>query len=244
MARGAGAFFGGIGDGLTAGMDRRDAEAERALRERELSIMEQYVANGGGSYAPPSWGGGPPLAAGHSNAYGTTMTPRGAVPAGAPSNGPAGGPIPGGGGMGAGFLNLIDRTEGGGRYDTLFGHSQQEGGPFSGVDVSNMTVGEAIAFSDPNGPYADWVRGQVGRVATPMGRYQIVGRTLRGAVDQLGIPLDAPFNAQTQDTIALHLARNAYNRAGVDGLRSEWEGLRSVDTATLEAAVTGFLTRG
>ncbi len=235
MARGAGAFFGGIGDGLMAGMDRRDADAERALRERELSIMEQYVANGGGS--APATGANPAP-------YGYTATPRGAVPTGAPSNGPAGGPSPGGGGMGAGFLNLIDRTEGGGRYDTLFGHSQQEGGPFAGVDVSNMTVGEAIAFSDPNGEYANWVRGQVGRVATPMGRYQIVGRTLRGAVDQLGIPLDAPFNAQTQDAIALHLARNAYNRAGVDGLRSEWGGLRSVDTATLEAAVTGFLTRG
>lgn len=236
MARGAGAFLGGLGDSLMMGQDRKDAAADRDLRARELDIMEQYLASGGAAGGPiPSQ---PPAS------YGYTMTPRGAVPAGAPSNGPAGGPIPGGGGMGNDFLNLIDRTEGGGRYDTLYGHSQRADGPFAGVDVSNMTVGEAIAFSDPNGEYANWVRSQVGRVATPMGRYQIVGRTLRGAVDQLGIPLDAPFNAQTQDQIALHLARNAYQRAGVDGLRSEWEGLRGVDTATLEAAVTGFLTRG
>lgn len=230
-ARGAGAFLSGMSGGLMDGQERRERADDRALRSRELDILEQQLASSGYSQAPADVMDGPRVA-GHS--WG------GAPPA--PARPPARGANPtGGNGLGAGFLGLIDRTEGGGRYDTLFGHSQQQGGPFAGVDVSNMTVGEVIEFTRPDGPYASWVRSQVGRVATPTGRYQIVGRTLRNAVNQLGIPLDAPFNARTQDDIALHLARNAYARAGVNGLRSEWEGLRSVDTATLEAAVRGFL---
>jgi len=71
------------------------------------------------------------------------------------------------------FLGVMDKHEGGGSYDTLFGHSQDK----FGVKPSEMTLGQLYAFSDPSGEYGQWVKGQVGRVATPMGRYQFVGTT-------------------------------------------------------------------
>ncbi len=145
----------------------------------------------------------------------------------------------------ASLLDLVDRTEGGGNYSTLFGHSQRGNGRFAGVDVSNMTVGDAIRFSDPNGEYAQWVNGQIGRVATPMGRFQIVGTTLRNAVNELGIDLNTPFNATTQDRIAAHLAQGRLSGArsdaeALEAMRNEWEGLRHVSDAELLEAIRGF----
>lgn len=140
---------------------------------------------------------------------------------------------PGGSGSLPGsFLAAVDRTEGAGGYDTLYGNAQR-GGQFAGVDVSKMTVGDALAFSDPNGAYAQSVKGKIGRVATPMGRHQIVGKTLRNAVAELGLDPSTPFNAATQDNIALHLAKRRVASANtldgkIDALRSEWHGFKNV----------------
>jgi hypothetical protein len=156
------------------------------------------------------------------------------------------GPV--GSGSGGGLLGLIDRTEGGGDYDTLFGHSNRNG-PFSDVKVSEMTLGEAINFSSERGAgsYGNWVQqtNPEGVLATPMGRYQIVGSTLRNAVEELGLPLDTKFNAETQDLIASHLARRRLE--GTTGLpqmrsalRSEWAGFRHVSNEELDRAILDF----
>lgn len=153
------------------------------------------------------------------------------------------------GAMGAGGLfDLTARTEGAGRADTLFGHSQMNG-PFKGVDVSQMTIGEALEFADPSGPYGQYVASKVGRVATPMGKHQIVGTTLRRAAEQMGLPLDTRFDGSTQDAVATHLARNrlagarspAAKRAA---LRAEWEGFKSVSDSELDAAIQKFEADG
>ncbi|MBT9385469.1 hypothetical protein KM176_16465 [Pseudooceanicola sp. CBS1P-1] len=150
--------------------------------------------------------------------------------------------VPGGDGTSSKLLGLIDRTEGGGGYSTLFGNSQAPGGKFAGVDVSKMTIGEAKKFAAPDGEYGQWVKGQVGRVATPMGRGQVVGTTLGAAASQLGLPDTTPFNAATQGAIIDHLARQA--TAGpltLEGkmarLRQTWEGLKNVSDEDLAAAV-------
>ena len=68
-----------------------------------------------------------------------------------------------------------------------------------------MTLEEVIEFSRPDGEYGKWVKeslgrsGQEARIATPMGRYQIVGTTLKGLVKELDLPLDTKFNAEVQD---------------------------------------------
>ncbi|WP_127523668.1 hypothetical protein [Mesorhizobium sp. Z1-4] len=140
------------------------------------------------------------------------------------------------------FLDAVDRSEGGGDYDTLFGHAQRAGGRFAGTRVSQMTIGQAMAFANPGGEYAQSVKGQIGRVATPMGRHQIVGTTLRTTVGKMGLDPNAPFDKGAQDAIAAHLARARVASAStMDGkiaaLRSEWEGFKNVSRADMAQIV-------
>lgn len=146
------------------------------------------------------------------------------------------------------FLSTVDRTEGGGDYDTLFGHAQRNG-PFSNVRISGMTVGQAIDFASPSGQYGQYVKGKVGRVATPMGRHQIVGTTLRNAASEMGLDPSTPFNQQTQDAIAAHLARKRVASADSMGgkiaaLRSEWEGFRHVPDDQMATIVADLQNGG
>lgn len=97
--------------------------------------------------------------------------------------------------------------ESGGDYDALFGYSNRRG-PFAGIRPTEMTVNEVLQFTDPSGPYAQWVKGQVGRVATPVGAYQVVGSTLRDAVKGLGLTGNERFDQNTQDAIGMWIYQN------------------------------------
>ncbi|WP_261334621.1 hypothetical protein [Rhizobium leguminosarum] len=139
------------------------------------------------------------------------------------------------------FLAAVDRTEGAGDYDTLFGHAQKNG-PFAGTAISQMPIRDVLAFTDPSGPYAQYVKGKVGRVATPVGKYQTVGTTLRGAVGALGLDPSAPYDRATQDRVASYLARQRVASADtlpgkISALRSEWEGFKNVPDAEMAQIV-------
>lgn len=92
-------------------------------------------------------------------------------------------------------------AESGGDYNALFGYANRQG-PFQGTRLTDMTLNEALQFADPAGPYASTVRGQIGRTATPMGAYQIVGTTLRDAMKGLGLTGNERFDEGMQDRIA------------------------------------------
>lgn len=92
--------------------------------------------------------------------------------------------------------------ESGGDYDALYGYSNRQGGAFAGVRPSQMTVAQVMQLTDPRGPYAQWVRNQLGYTATPVGAYQVVGSTLRDAVTGLGLTGNEQFDQATQDRIA------------------------------------------
>lgn len=156
---------------------------------------------------------------------------------------------------GGALFDLIDRTEGAGNFDTLFAHSQKSGGRFTNVSVSNMSISEAINFSDPNGEYGRWVKaklaelGQEPRIATPMGAFQIVGATLRSAVKELGLDLNDKFDKDTQTRIAQHLISKRLSgettMAGkMSALRKEWEGFKNVKDGELAAAIAGYESGG
>ncbi|WP_261316528.1 hypothetical protein [Rhizobium leguminosarum] len=139
------------------------------------------------------------------------------------------------------FLAAVDRTEGAGDYDTLFGHAQKDG-PFAGTAISQMPIKDVLAFTDPSGPYAQYVKGKVGRVATPVGKYQTVGTTLRGAVGALGLDPSAPYDRATQDRVASFLARQRIASADtlpgkISALRSEWEGFKNVPDSEMAQIV-------
>lgn len=114
--------------------------------------------------------------------------------------------------------NGIFAGESGGDYNALFAFSNRDGGPFADVKLTEMTVDQAIAFSDPNGKYAQWVKQKIGRVATPMGAYQIVGKTLRAAKKGLGLKGDELMTADLQERLGQYIYR-------IQGTGA-WEGYR------------------
>lgn len=226
---GLGNAIASIGDGIVANvLNRRAREAEQAGiagADATRSELGSYFANR--DYFPPAPNPG------NTSSMASMAAPDYASARVAQAHN-AGSPLPNS------FLSAVDQTEGAGGYDTLFGHAQR--GPFAGTDVSQMTIGDALAFASPSGAYGQHVKGQIGRVATPMGRHQIVGTTLRNAVQEMGLDPSTPFDRNTQDTIAAHLARRRIASADtmdgkVSALRSEWEGFKNVPRAQMEQIV-------
>lgn len=221
-----GAFAGGYGRALQQKKDKAERDALGARMDSYISAMERMPQ---------------PMN------FGVTDQPMGAAAMGATGGfGAAAAPMAGG--QEASLLSLVDKTEGGGNYDTLFGHSQN-GGRFNGMRVTEKTLAELYDFANPSGEYGQWVKGSVGRVATPMGRYQIVGSTLRRAAEGMGLSPDTKFTPQTQDAIAAYLARNRLAKAKSPeqkriALRSEWEGFKNVADADLDAAIAKFEANG
>ena len=149
----------------------------------------------------------------------------------------------GGGAGDDSLVALIDRTEGGGDYNTLFGFSNREGRRFESIKVSEMTLGELSEFSQ--GDYAKWSRGQLGRTATPMGKYQIVGATMRQVQKEMGLPNNIIFNEEVQDAMFHHLATKALSgkTSAADkrkALRGVWEGFKGVSDEELDVAIAQF----
>ena len=129
------------------------------------------------------------------------------------------------------YLDYLKRNvfpgESGGDYDALFGYSNRPGGQFGGVRLTDMTVSDALNFSAPSGPYGQWVKGQVGRVATPMGAYQVVGTTLRAAKEGLGLTGNERMTPELQDRIGMWIYENqgpgaweAWGKGGGGGSRT------------------------
>ena len=142
---------------------------------------------------------------------------------------------------------LVDRTEGGGNYSTLYGNAQD--GAFKGTDVSKMTLGQLYNFTDPNGEYAQFVKAKTGTVATPVGRNQIIGTTLAAAAKQMGLPDNTVYTPQVQDAIFTHLANQRLAgqttmASKMTALRNEWNGYKNVPDAELSAAITKYEAAG
>lgn len=233
MAFGAnlGAFVEGFSNSRNARKDREERQQQAAMQDRLLDLEKQRLETMANIPAPVIHGG--------YGAYPDAGNTSGAANSSA---------APAGDGT---LLSLIDKTEGGGSYDTLFGHSQREGRRFAGVKPSQMTIGQLSQFTDPGGEYGQWVKGELersgqkARVATPIGRYQFVGTTLRNTAKEMGLPDDTVFNQGTQDAMFKYHARKTLARAKTPAakrslLRGQWEGFKHVSDAELDAAIARF----
>lgn len=148
-------------------------------------------------------------------------------------------------GRSAPLVSLVDKTEGGGDFSTLYGNAQREGGAFAGVDVSKNTIGQLKQFSSADGAYGKHQIATLGELATPMGRFQIVGQTLAGAAKEMGLSDDVVFDDKTQVAIFEHLVDGRLKKSTtIDGkmseLRKEWVGFKEVPDATLSAAISAY----
>ena len=118
--------------------------------------------------------------------------------------------------------------ESGGDYSALFNYQNRRGGMFENTDVSKMTIGQLKDFTNPSGDYGRYVKrtNPEGVLSTPIGAYQVVGRTLKDAVKALNISDDQVFNEATQDKIG----RWIFDTQGTGA----WEGYKA-QTAPLAA---------
>ena len=101
--------------------------------------------------------------------------------------------------------------ESGGDYDALFGYQNRPNGAFSNVKVSDMSLAQVLDFTNPKGAYGQYVAKnrpdpEMG-VATPVGAYQVVGSTLRKAVEALGLDPNQKFDRATQDKIGQYILK-------------------------------------
>lgn len=243
VARGAGAFFGGMGDGLMAGQDRRDRVEDRALRARELDILERHVAAGytqlpdgatdGPRVAGHTWAGSPP------------------APARAPARGANG------------------QTAFSGDWLTYSNQSATRNQPVADPLVQAMSflpdMGlrmEVFSGGQPvagQGPRVGSVRHDEGNAADVF-FYTSDGRRLDWS-NPNDVPVYQEIVRRARDNGltgfgagpgymqpgSMHIGYGAPAVWGANGRSAnapQWlrDAYRNVDTATLEATVTGFLT--
>lgn len=130
-----------------------------------------------------------------------------------------------------GMLDLIGAAEGtdkGDGYNETLGY-----GAFTGGDVNlvNMTLREVLELQRRMLAHPDNTFN-----SSAVGRYQIVSRTLRSLIEELGLSLEEQFTPDLQDRMAEHLIRRRRGQ-GLEGLRNEWEGLRYVTDANIVKAM-------
>lgn len=227
-----GSSFGAFVQGFDASRQAKKDDAERtaanAMNDRLLAVMEKQADQAAGTQQ----------ILGAIQGLGATRGQGGGF--GRP---PAGGSSSGGD---SSLGGLLKRYEGAGDYDTLYGHSQNEGGKFSGTRVSQMTLDQLDAFDKDYGP---WVAERnKGVVATPAGFGQIVGTTRRNVAKAMGLPGDTVFSPDVQNAMVEHLAWNrikgssdpAARRAA---MRQEWVGFRNAPDADLDAAINGIVAK-
>jgi uncharacterized protein (DUF2345 family)/DNA-binding transcriptional MerR regulator len=151
------------------------------------------------------------------------------------------------------LLSLLDRVEASGNYNALLGFSERPGRRFSGINISSKTIDDLIAFSSPGGEYFQWSKdfkrenniGNPNLASTPMGRYQIVGTTLRSLKVRLNLTGKEVFSSSLQDRMFQTLLDDRLRgQSTIEGkiraLRNEWEGFTRVSSDELAAAIRAY----
>ena len=127
-------------------------------------------------------------------------------------------------------------------YNTLYDNfEKKKDSPVFNYKVSEKTLGELVEFSKPSNAYGKYVKPRLGKntearrkglTSTPMGKYQIIGKTLRGLIKDMRLPSDLVFNKETQDAMFLFLARQAMQSKNTaaqkrSALKETWEGFQN-----------------
>jgi len=131
-------------------------------------------------------------------------------------------------------------------YRTLFGNAEEKKTPFKNLDITTMSMKNIFDLVKKNGKFHKFNLAK-GKDTTAIGKYQMVGNTLRdlkdrGILESLGIDDDTLFDENTQDKIAVHLAerrvRPKFSIAEArKEMRSEWEGFSKLSDKELDAII-------
>jgi muramidase (phage lysozyme) len=141
------------------------------------------------------------------------------------------------------MLTLLNKVEAG-SYKTLYNNAETTSKSFKDVDITSKTLAELYEFTKSGGAYDKYskeIRKSV-KKATPLGKYQIVGQTLKDAATALGLPDDTMFTPEIQDKMFIYLLQQRLTKGGTlaekrTQLRNEWEGLNNVSDTELDEAI-------
>ncbi|AOO10388.1 hypothetical protein RW03080701_012 [Synechococcus phage S-RIM8] len=220
--------------------------AEEAYKLRDKLKLTQIIHDGWGSWF---FGGGKsgPGSKGHPSHLHLGF-------AGAKSEGIQGGSGAPAGGYGySALLNLIGKYESDsvGGYNavnqggadgghTALGYSgDYRNAPFNGAkkSLTDMTVREIMEKQRDDGSLSDAQWKKSGKLHA-VGRYQIIGKTLKSLVDRGVISPNDKFDKATQDKAGIALIKGRGNNMGA--LRSEWIGLQRASDKELSDAIKGI----
>jgi hypothetical protein len=131
-------------------------------------------------------------------------------------------------------------------YRTLFGNAEEKKTPFKDLDITTMPMKDIFDLVKKNGKFHRFNLAK-GKDTTAIGKYQMVGNTLRdlkdrGILKDLGIDDDTLFDENTQDKIAVHLAeRRVRPKFSISEarkeMRDEWQGFDRLSDKELDAII-------
>lgn len=122
------------------------------------------------------------------------------------------------------LIGFAEGTDKGRGYNETLDYGDWTGGD---VNLVGMTLNEVLALQARMLSYpANRAKHGNGKGSSAVGRYQIVSKTLRGLIEEMGLSGNELFSPELQDQMADRLI----DRRGrdVSGLRLEWQGLNRV----------------
>lgn len=131
-----------------------------------------------------------------------------------------------------GILDLIAAGESGGDYNRSLDNGRWTGGEknLTGMTLNQVQALQAQMLANPanRALYGD------GLGSSALGRYQIVGKTMKGLIGSMGLTGNELFDEKMQDAMAARLV--AQRGADPAGLRKEWTSLNNRSDADIMAA--------
>tara|TARA_R110000823_G_scaffold61166_2_gene145909 strand:+ start:1037 stop:2098 length:1062 start_codon:yes stop_codon:yes gene_type:complete len=142
-------------------------------------------------------------------------------------------------------------------YSTLYENAEKDTkGQFRGVDITQMTLKQVLAFQRKRGPksFLQYNIDKYKKDTTAAGKYQFVGRTLNDILNNedskyynsyFANNQDLKFNKETQDKIFVDYAQAALRgkettEEKIEALKGIWEGFISADNQTLNRIIQEF----
>lgn len=120
-------------------------------------------------------------------------------------------------------LELIGKGESGGDYNRVYGKAVR-------IDLQNMSLNDVVAWQKQYTTN--------GSPSSAAGKYQIIRKTLEGAMAEMGLKGDEKFDNKMQDRIAMHLLNKRGYSAFMGGRMSDAEFANSIakEWASLKGA--------
>lgn len=137
------------------------------------------------------------------------------------------------------MLELIAKGESGGNYNATLDNGRWTGGEQNlvGMTLNQVRELQRQMLANP----ANRAKYGNGLGSSALGKYQIVGKTLQGLMEEMGLSGNELFDEKMQDAMAMRLLnRRLASGQGIEGLRNEWTSLKNVSPEVIQNALNGM----